>query len=498
MTRRHSPDIRQHDTHKELLESPESPESPCPARALDAIIVPAARPARNLSHAVRLARATDAQLVVLCSRNAHAHEVYRMLSREPSPRLVAIDLPSGYRHPLLEFASSRLDDLGLPGACTARSSDLSMKRNVGLLLARMLRWEGVFFMDDDIRAVVPAELHRTVSMLGRHNSVGTRVTDFPDNSVVCHAHRETGEFQDVLVSGSALAVDCTGPIGFFPNVYNEDWLFFFNDAAERRLASSDLNAKQLRYDPFDDPQRAAGQEFGDVLAEGLYTLLHRGQGSLDATHDYWATFLDARISFLNAIVARADRVRPDVRQKMLEAVKAALDCATQIKPEQCEAFIKLWRADLELWEQNLKKIPSTSSVGEALSELNLRSAAGTRRRRLTTASWLVPIDMPSQPPSELGHPPVMSPRPDASGKRLAVVERLATVGKFLALTVAFGARLAVAVGSAAPKGKHHRPPGSLRQWRRHSGSGGACLQETTVEAPDSWTRAAREADNVLN
>jgi hypothetical protein len=497
VTHHRSPDIRQHDTHKELLESVESPESACSARVLDAIIVPASRPTRNLSHAVRLARAADTRLVVLCSRNAHAHEVYRLLRGEPAPQVIAIDLPCGYRHPWLEFATSRLDDLGLPEACAARSTDLSIKRNVGLLLARMLGWEGVFFMDDDIRAIAPAELRRTASMLGRYNSVGMRVTDFPDNSVVCHAHRETGEFQDVLVSGSALAVDCSGPIGFFPNVYNEDWFFFFNDAAERRLASSDLKAKQLRYDPFEDPQRAAGQEFGDILAEGLYALLHRGQRSVDATRDYWATFLDARTSFLDAIVARAHRARPDVRGKMLDAVGAALDCATQIEPDQCEAYIMRWSADLDRWERNLKKIPRTSSVNEALSKLDLPPTAGIRRRRLAVRTQLVRIDMPSPPPAEPGGPQKTPTGPTVSEERLAAVGRLATVYKLLAFSVAFGMRLAVAVGSTAPKGKHHRSQSNLRRWRRHSQSGAAERLETTVKTPDCWTLAAQESGDAV-
>ena len=35
------------------------------------------------------------------------------------------------------------------------------------------------------------------------------------------------------MSGAALAVDTAADIGFFPNVYNEDWLFFFDYAAEK-------------------------------------------------------------------------------------------------------------------------------------------------------------------------------------------------------------------------------------------------------------------------
>ena len=49
-----------------------------------------------------------------------------------------------------------------------------------------------------------------------------RVSNFPDNSAVCHAHRGTGGLQDVFVTGAALAVDCQENIGFFPDIYNED------------------------------------------------------------------------------------------------------------------------------------------------------------------------------------------------------------------------------------------------------------------------------------
>jgi len=35
------------------------------------------------------------------------------------------------------------------------------------------------------------------------------------------------------------------------------------------------------------------QEFGDVLAEGLYALLHLGPDAAQATSEYWGTFLDA-------------------------------------------------------------------------------------------------------------------------------------------------------------------------------------------------------------
>ncbi len=379
MTAHPSPGIRQLSTHEELVAQSDSPRADLLSRpALDAIIVPASRPARNLHHAIALAQAANCLLMILCSRQARGAEVARLLASRSFTHGVVIDLPSRYSHPWLHFATSRPKNIGrLPEACADRDSDLSTKRNLGLIMARMLGWNHVFFLDDDIIDVRLDDLQRTVSMLGpKYHSAGMRVMDFPDNSVVCHAHRMTGKFQDVLVSGSVLAVDCSAPMSFFPDVYNEDWLFFYDDAAEHRLAWSSRYAAQLPYDPFDDPRRAARQEFGDVLAEGLYALLHRGQKTKHATHDYWVNFLDARRGFLDAIVSRADRANMDVRQKMLNSVRAARRCTDEIEPEYCEHYVRLWRKDRDRWDQMLRELPQVPSVAKALSELGLALTVG--------------------------------------------------------------------------------------------------------------------------
>jgi len=367
------PGLRQRDTHEELVGHAKSPLTPPITGALDAIIVPASRPAANLDHAVTMARATHSRLLVLCSRKSRPDEVYHLLASRSFTHATVIDMPRGYSHEWFDFATTTRAEIDLPEPCATRHNDLSMKRNVGLALARMLGWDRVFFMDDDIRDVNPADLLRTVSMLGRYYSVGMRVEEYPDNSVACHAHRETGKFQGILVGGSALAVDCTAPIGFFPDIYNEDWFFFFDDIAEHRLGASGLNATQLVYDPFDHPQRAARQEFGDLLAEGLYTLLHWGRGAGDADKQYWAYFLDARREFLDAIITRADSARAEVRQRMLASITAAQECLAQIKPGICERYVQIWRADLGLWEQNLKDMPQLTSLSKALSRLGLQS-----------------------------------------------------------------------------------------------------------------------------
>ena len=218
---------------------------------------------------------------------------------------IVIDLPPGYSHPLFYFRRLREIKDQLPPECGYHVTDLSMKRNIGLVLARMLGWQRIFFLDDDIRDIAYPDLQRTVDMLGSFSAAGMWVTEFPDNSIVCHANRMTGGSQDVFVSGAALAVDCDSDIGFFPDIYNEDWLFFFDAASKGQLGNSYLKATQLVYYPFANAERAAWQEFGDVLAEGLYALLHLDMDVEQATSEYWALFLEARRNFLEATLSRA-------------------------------------------------------------------------------------------------------------------------------------------------------------------------------------------------
>ena len=263
----------------------------------------------------------------------------------------------------------------LPEACGYYVTDLSMKRNIGLVLARMLGWRRIFFLDDDIRDITYPDLQSTVNMLGSFSAAGLWVTDFPDNSIVCHANRMTEGSQDVFVSGAALAVDCDIDIGFFPDIYNEDWLFFFDDAARGRLANSCLKATQLCYYPFAKPQRAAWQEFGDVIAEGLYALLHLGLEVQHATREYWAYFLEARRIFLEAIITRSQNAHSDMRDEMLLSVQQALKCLLTIKPDVCERYVRLWCQDLADWKRRAATIRVKSTVEEALREMRLAPSA---------------------------------------------------------------------------------------------------------------------------
>jgi hypothetical protein len=361
-------DARQYQTHLSLLARTSARRQ---AASLDAIIVPASRTAVNLDHAVTLARAVNCQLVVLCSLKAQAAEINELLDLRGFTQAMVVELPEGYTIPKLDLGTSKPASMGLPDSCVNPNGDLSAKRNIGLLLARMAGWNRIFFLDDDIRDLYPSDLREVATMLGPYRAVGMRAVDFPDNSVVCHGHRKTGGYQDVFISGSVLAVHCTEAVAFFPEIYNEDWFFFYHAAEAQRLGRHGRDATQLRYDPFADPQRAAGQEFGDIMAEGLYGLLHRQTGAVYATSDYWQTFLDSRMRFLEGVLTRSELIEPYLQKRIASSIETAMTWTRQIEPSMCEHYITLWQKDLGTWEQRLNDAPTRLSAKAALRKLDL-------------------------------------------------------------------------------------------------------------------------------
>jgi hypothetical protein len=369
------PASHQYATHAGLI-GPSRPPAPSAGAGLDAIIVPAARPAKNLQTAVGLAAETGARLIVLCSLRADAGEVRAVLAEHKLRDAAAVEMPHKCSQwPLRDFETTRWLDGAGKAVCGARSSDLSLKRNTGLLLARMLGWDRIFFLDDDIRWISADTLRSTVSLLGAaghgYRTAGMSVRDYPDNSVVCHARREVGEKQGVFVSGSVLAVDCRVPFDFFPDLYNEDWLFFHRDAAEGRLATPGSIAEQLPYDPFGDPRRAAGQEFGDVIAEGLYALLHSGLRAEAANEKYWERFLEDRNRVLEVVRQRLPRARSHKRKKISRSIGAAQQTLGTITPELCADYVAAWQRDLERWAGVLAGLGTASSIEDALARLGV-------------------------------------------------------------------------------------------------------------------------------
>ena len=354
-----------HGSHQRLLWSPADPGPAGPG--LDAIIVPTARPPAYLAGVGELARQLQCNLVTLHSGKWTS--AAKAVDQLPGDiRLIAIEVPAKERLNMPRWETSRL----LQGTVFARKSDLSTKRNMALMLSRMLGWSRILFLDDDITGLVPDDMRQASGLLDTYNAVGLHVAGFPDHSVVCHAYRQAGGRQQSFIGGGALAVQARRCTSFFPDIYNEDWFFLLDGDKWLQPTAVTGQVVQYPYDPFRTPERARAEELGDLLAEGLYWLLDQDRSIVDANREHWARALDSRRLFIEGVLemVRQDALDEAERGRRIAALKGALGRLARITPELCEQYLAAWQADRASWRRHVELLPTRMQLGPAIAALS--------------------------------------------------------------------------------------------------------------------------------
>jgi hypothetical protein len=369
----------QYASHRPLLTRPVVERRGAP----DAIIVPATRPAQNIVAALKLGKQLGAHVIVMHSGT----EEYHGLAVEA--RSVGLSEPAVVT--LSEQFDAKLPCLGtLRYFGMGSGSDLHRKRNFALTLGRLIGWRTIFFLDDDIEKPKASHVRQAVGMLSSRTAVGLPPKQYPDNSIVCHAHRFTGGKQEVFIAGSALAVNVQRADSFFPDIYNEDWLFLAPHL-DQRAVSQLGSVTQRAYFPFENPDRARLQEFGDLIGEGLLGYLHNSQLSPRPSVQYWKDFLSIRKAFTARIKATCtERIAhdPDARAA-LAAVDAADAARAGITPADLDDYVDIWIQDLQMWGQFVADLPRLGNMRAAMSHLGLADTAVTTTRGLDQLKHVV-------------------------------------------------------------------------------------------------------------
>ena len=407
----------QGESHAALLDEPRW----APVRAgFDAIVVPTHRPSARLRYSIDLASRTQTPLFVLCSGGAYKEAVVKMAARS-GVEAYAADIPAGA---LMKVGLRTSANEELAAANLGRNPDLSVKRNLGLALARLLGWKKLMFLDDDIHGIATGSVAKLAEALESHSISALIPTDFPDNSVVCHANRLGGERkQGVFASASGMGVRCDrDDLAFFPTMYNEDWFFFAQEAASHKIARVG-ESRQRAYDPYYHPIRAASEELGDLLAEGLYARLDVGEEIWTVDADYWRYFIARRRQFHERVLEALRRVdAPNSAEavRAAESIKAAQGQLAKITPELCQTFVRLWRGDLKRWRCYLEGLLPQDSPAAAFEYLGLRLVDSRRAAVNRTSAW--PGQSTGQPPAAFRAPRKAStPAPRELDRALATV-----------------------------------------------------------------------------
>ncbi len=232
---------------------------------------------------------------------------------------------------------------------TAYSSawDLPAKRSYALWYARIHHMQRILLLDDDIRGLAAAPLPTAVRALSSFTIAGFFVEDFADTSALGHVEIALGDSVSTFLSGSCLFVRSDGDTGFFPPIYNEDWLFMAPEIATRHVCSVG-RIRQKPYDPFANPSLASFQEFGEVLADGLFALVACGRYGDRFTLETWRELLDLRRKALAEIASRCSDPR---HVAVVMAARATFESVTEW---DCLRFVTDYELDRYLWNRTLR------------------------------------------------------------------------------------------------------------------------------------------------
>jgi len=328
--------------------------------------VPAARHGLNLQTAAAVARRGGRRLVILCSHACEPEEAGEaIMHSDPRVRPTILNVRD-YQIPV------RLECDRIAEDWSSWDYDTAIKRNLGLALAYSMGWKTVLFLDDDVRQLRREHLGRMLAALAGgagSRAAGWAFDDYPDHSIACHGYRLSDQIrygrQEPFIGGGALAVAIRGRLPFFPTVYNEDWLFLYPLLAEgRRSVARAGSMLQLPFDPFAHPAHAGKQEFGEVLAEGLFRLLHRSgahdplvRGGPATEVGFWKEMTDRRRRFLRE--TWTDLQSDPKASAEAECLRIALETLDDGWADALAEWFCAWQGDLVRWHDFIRELESS-------------------------------------------------------------------------------------------------------------------------------------------
>jgi hypothetical protein len=345
-----------------------------PLRSIDnagvaAIVMPVSRRIADIRNLMvgnmRLAEEFGMYLVVLCSHGCSRQDIARLAKDFPRLQWAAIDGP---------FQNSSLADLVTSDILFTfpKDNDLAAKRNFGLQLGRNMGWDAVLFADDD-RILTRNYLLKLLSL--RRNGAALVMSSsrtYPDNSVVVGAYRQAygDEHIDSFMDSSTSVIGLKDNwLSFYPQIYNEDWLFMLPHILQRHEVAWAGSVKQRRYNPF-IKNRAKREEAGDLIAEGLMRLAITlvNETSIDSRQDlleelvkrtdadFWEREILQRAIFIREMLNKTSRYKPSLRK---QRIKSALQVSLRtligdenqdgLDPTQIARWVQAWRDDLNTW-----------------------------------------------------------------------------------------------------------------------------------------------------
>lgn len=306
-----------------------------PNKKLDAIFVPCHRAESRFINNLEELSSTTEYLYILPSGSAT--NTFKNKHIIPNNvRIVSNEVISiAHQHFINKNSSQN------PSQSICKNYDLPAKRNIALHLSRQSGLQRICLLDDDITITTNQIFSAAAALSNDFPLAGFYVFDFPDVSTIDHIHRmTTRQASQTLPGGNCLFLMPERVTGFFPYVYNEDWLFVLHNMAS--CQGHALGAvKQDKHTPWNDANRVRFEEFGEVIISGLLPLPRALDCEESTSLYYWESLYVGRRRML-------ENLRDTCTEKLLrKMVSVALDSLAQFGSPELVRFILDVKEEIE-------------------------------------------------------------------------------------------------------------------------------------------------------
>jgi hypothetical protein len=159
------------------------------------------------------------------------------------------------------------------------------------------------------------------------------------------------------------------------------------------VAALHSEAVQLLYDPFSDPERARQEQFGELIAGGIYWLLHHeNKGPEHANEAFWEEHKERRLKLVSDLTNLCQHFLS--YQNLVPALLAIHHRLEEISPPLLALYVTSWLKDLQSWAVKLRELPSCADLETALEELGMEPLCiqMTGRERSNTVPQMVDLE----------------------------------------------------------------------------------------------------------
>ncbi len=165
--------------------------------------------------------------------------------------------------------------------------DIPTKRNFAIEYAKFKGYKRIGLIDDDI-FITKDQIMRAAYFLSHHaNIVGFYSLLFPDKSVIGLIEAHLKQISpSVALSGNCLFFDIEKTEGFFPYVYNEDWIFIIRNLIKQEVLGIGI-VKHGYHEPWKNLNRIKFEQFGNIIARGIRHCDISNMRAIPDTISYW-------------------------------------------------------------------------------------------------------------------------------------------------------------------------------------------------------------------